>query len=110
MILHMTTGDPKYHDKGVGNVIKIKRVKAQEREHQTQKPIHLLESLIRVVCPVDGIILDPFFGSGSLGVAAENLNRKWIGIDINPEYVKIANERIRVETAQLNAFHALHHK
>lgn len=43
---------------------------------------------------VGGVVLDPFFGSGTTGVVAVKNNRKFIGIDINPEYCKTARERI----------------
>ena len=41
-----------------------------------------------------GIVLDPFFGSGTTGVAAEKLGLRWIGIELNDEYVKIARKRL----------------
>ena len=41
-----------------------------------------------------GVVLDPFFGSGTVGVVAERLNRDWIGIELNPEYAKTAVARI----------------
>jgi len=48
-----------------------------------------------------GIVLDPFMGSGTVAVVAERLNRRWIGIEINPEYCEIAKRRILKETRQL---------
>ena len=47
-----------------------------------------------------GVVLDPFFGAGTTGLAAEHLNRKWIGIELNKEYVKIANKRLKVWRGQ----------
>jgi len=49
---------------------------------------------------VSGIVLDPFFGSGTVGVTAKKLNRNWIGIEINSEYCKIAEKRIKIMTFQ----------
>jgi DNA modification methylase len=46
---------------------------------------------------VPAVVLDPFFGSGTTGIVAENLYRKWIGIELNPEYIKIANKRLVVK-------------
>jgi DNA modification methylase len=62
--------------------------------HPTVKPIKLMEYLIRLVTPKNGTCLDPFMGSGSTGVACKNLNFKFIGIELNPEYVEIAEKRI----------------
>jgi DNA modification methylase len=42
-----------------------------------------------------GVVLDPFFGSGTIGVVAENHGRDWVGIELNPDYAKLAEERIR---------------
>jgi DNA modification methylase len=45
-------------------------------------------------------ILDPFFGAGTVGLVAEKLGRKWVGIDLNPEYCRMASERIEPHTKQ----------
>ena len=42
-----------------------------------------------------GIVLDIFFGSGTTGLVAQKLNRKWLGIELSPEYIKIAEERLK---------------
>ncbi len=65
--------------------------------HPTVKPIKLMEYLIKLITPPGGIVLDPFMGSGSTGVAAKRLGFEFIGIEMNEEYVEIANKRI--ETA-----------
>ncbi len=57
-------------------------------------PPTLLEIPIKAGCPEGGIVLDPFIGSGTTAVVANKLNRKWIGIELNPEYAKLAEERI----------------
>ena len=44
--------------------------------------------------PIDGIVLDPFIGSGTTAVVAKEQNKHYIGIELNPEYIKIANNRI----------------
>ena len=81
LILHFTAGAPVYHDKGTGNVIRCPRVGAEEREHQTEKPLDLMGSLIRVVAEPGGLVLDPFAGSGSTGVAAILEGRRFAGIE-----------------------------
>ena len=67
-----------------------------DREHPTQKPFELVKKLIQKVIG-EGMILDPFLGSGTTCVAAKNLNRKSIGIEINPKYCEIAVKRLRQE-------------
>ena len=57
-------------------------------------PEELIEIPIRAGCPKDGIVLDPFMGSGTTGVVAKKLGRNYIGIELNPEYIEIANQRI----------------
>lgn len=64
------------------------------RQHPTQKPVPLMEwILVNYSKPTD-IILDPFAGSGSTLVAAKKLQRPFVGIEISPDYVKIANQRL----------------
>jgi DNA modification methylase len=50
-------------------------------------------------CPVNGTVLDPFFGAGTTGLVANRLQRDCIGIELNPEYAEIARHRIAGETS-----------
>jgi len=63
--------------------------------HPTQKPLELISRLIEMATEENDLVLDPFIGVGTTAVAANNLKRKWIGIESNAEYVKIANKRIK---------------
>jgi len=63
------------------------------RVHPNEKPVALIVRLLRK-CPA-GIVLDPFMGSGTTGVACANLGRRFVGIEIEPRYFDIACERIR---------------
>lgn len=65
--------------------------------HPTEKPIDLLEFYISNSSQENDIVLDPFMGSGSTGVACKNLSRQFIGIEIDEKYFKIANKRILEE-------------
>ena len=69
--------------------------------HFATYPIKLLIQPIKAGCPKDGIILDPFIGSGTTAVAAKMLGRNYIGIEKNPEYVEIANSRIKATPESL---------
>lgn len=63
--------------------------------HPTQKPIKLMEYLIKLITPPGGIVLDPFCGSGSTGVAAKKLGFGFVGIERENEYVEIAERRLK---------------
>lgn len=63
--------------------------------HFATYPVGLVKPCILAGCPVSGIVLDPFFGAGTTGVTALMLDRKFIGIDLNPDFCNIADERIR---------------
>ena len=65
--------------------------------HPAQKPVRLLERLINLVSDKNDIILDPFMGSGTTGVACKHLNRNFIGIELDKEYFEIAKKRIEEE-------------
>jgi DNA modification methylase len=65
--------------------------------HPTVKPLKLMTYLIRMVTPPNGIVLDPFCGSGSTGVAAGRDGFKFLGIENDPEYVQIARHRFANE-------------
>lgn len=62
--------------------------------HPTVKPLDFTESIIRNSTKENQIVFDPFMGSGTTGVAALNNNRKFIGIEINKDYYKVAKSRI----------------
>jgi site-specific DNA-methyltransferase (adenine-specific) len=68
--------------------------------HPTVKPISVIKDLVSR-CPKGGIILDPFIGSGTTAIACIDKHIDWLGIEINPEYVKIAEARIAKERSQL---------
>ena len=65
-----------------------------KRVHPTQKPVTLLEYLIKTYSNENDVVLDFTMGSGSTGVASQNLNRNFIGIELDKEYFNIAKERI----------------
>lgn len=74
---------------------KIENTEKRGNTHPTVKPVDLMAYLCRLVTPPNGIVLDPFLGSGSTGIAAQREGFEFIGIEINPEYAAIAENRIR---------------
>ena len=67
----------------------------QDQLHPTQKPVELMEFLVKSYCPKNGIVLDFTMGSGSTGVACMNTERDFIGIAIDEKYFNIAKTRIK---------------
>lgn len=67
---------------------------ASKTVHSTQKPVELMKYLIKTYTNEQDVVIDMFMGSGSTGVACVNTNRKFIGIELDPEYFAIAEERI----------------
>lgn len=63
--------------------------------HPTQKPVRLLERLLQLTTDEQSVVLDPFAGSGSTGIACRNLNRYFIGFEIDKEYFDLAMNRVK---------------
>ena len=63
-------------------------------KHPTQKPLYLLERIIRASTQENDLVLDPFCGSSTTGVACKIWNRNYIGIDIQPEFIELSKERL----------------
>ena len=82
-------------DRGtLSNLWGIKRGKKVDKSHGAVFPIELAERVIANFSKPGQVILDPFLGVGSTGVAAKNLNRRFIGIELDPTYFAIAKNRI----------------
>lgn len=80
------------------NVLKYK--KSYNRFHPTEKPVPLLEDLIQTYTDKGDLVLDFTMGSGSTGVACQNTNRNFIGIELDTEYYKIAEKRLKENQTQ----------
>lgn len=73
----------------------------EERFHSTQKPVQLIERIIKASSNEGMVVLDPFLGAGSTALASLNLKRKFIGIEMDAQYCKISEERIKRHLAQV---------
>ena len=74
--------------------------KPYKEAHFATFPIELPTYCIKAGCPEGGVVLDPFMGSGTTGLAAQNEHKNYVGIDLNPEYIEIAERRLQ----QMNLF------
>ena len=80
--------------KNPGDIFEI-NTKPFPKAHFATFPPSLPERIIKCSCPKDGIILDPFFGAGTVAVVAEELHREWVGIELKQDYTEIARERLK---------------
>jgi adenine-specific DNA-methyltransferase len=88
----LAKGDPSPPLKPIADVIDW--TYTGNRLHPTQKPTQALEPLIRTFCKPDGLVLDPFCGSGSTLVAARSAGRRFIGIELDGEHFLTASRRV----------------
>lgn len=93
-ILVLEKGKPRYCDPGLANVLPFQRIRASRHPHE--KPAALIETLIRQSSDTGGVVLDPFLGSGTTALAARQLGRHYVGIELDPGYCKITEERLRL--------------
>ncbi len=82
-----------WSDWGSRGVWRIRSVRQNSR-HEAEFPEELARRVIKLFSPPDGIVIDPFVGSGTTTAVAQKLGRSWLGIDSSPEYVALARNRI----------------
>ena len=96
MILMLRKGNARnINDMGTKNILEIKNIRG--KQHPTEKPVELMEILIKNSTNDYDVVLDPFMGVGSTGIACKNLNRNFIGIEIDEKYYDIARNRLEVK-------------
>lgn len=78
------------------NISTTPKKEKKEGNHPTQKPMKLLERIIVASTKENDLVLDPFNGSGTTGIACKKLNRRYIGIEINEEYLELTKKRFEV--------------
>ena len=74
-----------------------KKERGEGNTHPTVKPIKLMEYLVKLVTPPGGTVLDPFAGSGTTLLAAQNLGFTYIGVELDPQYISIAKKRLGID-------------
>ena len=82
------------YDDGKRFAEKHQDLKSTGNNHPTVKPVELMKYLVKLVTPSGGKVLDPFNGSGSTGMACVELGYEYVGCELDPNYVEIANRRI----------------
>ena len=80
---------------GIGDIFNFNVVKANKKDHPAEKPVDLLEHIIKHTSNENDCILDTFMGTGSIGVACKNLKRKYIGIELENCYFNLATEKLK---------------
>ena len=91
----MNLRDCQIDDSNPTNLLEFGFRRDERRVHEAQKPLDLFEFLIKLTTRAGQIVLDPFMGSGTTAVSAQNLDRHYIGFEISREFCNLANERLK---------------
>jgi site-specific DNA-methyltransferase (adenine-specific) len=89
-----------YNPKDLWSVSRLHREHPERADHPTQKPLEIVERMVRASCPPGGIILDPFMGTGTTAVAAQRCGRDFVGFELNPAYCEIIASRLAAPEGQ----------
>ena len=92
LVLFFEKGKRRLNDLGVPDIITVPRIRGG---YPAEKPAEVAEVLIRQSSNAGDVVADPFMGSGSVGIAAGRLGRRFLGNDLNPEAVRVAAHRLR---------------
>jgi len=92
-----------YNPKDLWSVSRLHREHAERVDHPTQKPIEIIERMVKASCPPGGVVLDPFMGSGTTALAARGAGRHYTGFELNPEYCALIQERLKAPDVPLSA-------
>jgi len=96
-----------FNPKDVWSVSRLHKVHAEREDHPTQKPLEIIERMIKASCPPGGVVLDPFMGSGTTAVAAQNTGRHFVGYELNPDYWALIQARLQANQSRQSAEAAL---
>lgn len=84
---------------GTSDILSVPNIKLKGNDgknlHDTEKPVELMQILIENSSKEDDVVIDPFMGIGSTGIACKKTNRKFIGVELDDKYYQIAEERIK---------------
>ena len=89
-----------YNPKDIWSHSRLHRQDPEREAHPTQKPLAIIDRMVKASCPVDGLVFDPFMGSGTTAISCIRNERKYTGFEINKEYYNMIQERIKKELSQ----------
>lgn len=93
-----------YNPKDLWSTSRIHAQDPERENHPTQKPLEVIERIVKASCPKNGIVFDPFMGTGTTAIACLVNDRKYVGFEINKEYHKIIMNRIKKYNSQPTLF------
>jgi site-specific DNA-methyltransferase (adenine-specific) len=83
-----------YNPKDLWSVSRLHREHPERADHPTQKPLEIIERMVKASCPPGGVVLDPFMGSGTTALAAKRTGRQFTGFELNQDYCDIIEARL----------------
>ena len=98
LVLVLEKGKPKYNDNDFSNVMNFKVIKHNQDTHPHEKPESILRRMIKHSTNEGDLVLDCFMGSGSTATTCKQLNRRFIGFEIEEKWVLLANKRLNQDT------------
>lgn len=104
LVAHRRGGKLKWEWQGTGretaNVVRLAKILPASNQHPTAKPVELVEHFLRLHTRPGDLVLDPFAGGGTTGVACQRMGRRFLGFELNPEWVQYANRRLGVTPSE----------
>lgn len=89
-----------YNPKDVWSHPRLHRQDPEREAHPTQKPLAIIDRMVKASCPVGGLVFDPFMGSGTTAVSCIRNGRKYTGFELNKKYYEMIQKRIKNELSQ----------
>ncbi|TDY33263.1 site-specific DNA-methyltransferase [Janthinobacterium sp. 75] len=92
-----------YNPKDLWSVSRLHKEHPERADHPTQKPLEIIERMLKASCPPGGVVLDLFMGSGTTALAAKRCGRDFVGFELNPDYCAIIEQRLAALAQELTA-------
>ncbi|MDN2713116.1 site-specific DNA-methyltransferase [Janthinobacterium sp. SUN118] len=90
-----------YNPKDLWSVSRLHKEHPERADHPTQKPLEIIERMVKASCPPGGVVLDLFMGSGTTALAAKRCGRDFVGFELNPDYCAIIEQRLAALAQEL---------
>ncbi len=90
-----------YNPKDLWSVSRLHKEHPERADHPTQKPLEIIERMVKASCPPGGVVLDLFMGSGTTALAAKRCGRDFVGFELNPDYCAIIEQRLTALAQEL---------